>query len=101
MAATTQCAVAKRASRGGLRCVSAHQRLLCRLPRCSESVLLLAAADSSSSSGALAHVIEGIKPGVKVFDLCVRGDSFVEECVRPLASSGLVRQQFPERLTAA
>jgi len=23
-----------------------------------------------------------VKPGVKVFDLCVRGDSFVEECVR-------------------
>ena len=36
------------------------------------------------STGALAHVIEGIKPGVKVFDLCVRGDFFVEECVPQL-----------------
>lgn len=48
-----------------------------------------------SPSGALAFILAELKPGVKVYDLCVKGDKFMEECadLRPrlpacLAQSG-------------
>lgn len=31
-------------------------------------------------TGALQFVVAELKPGVKVYDLCVKGDKFMEEC---------------------